>query len=414
MHSIEQQTPSEADLLEQLRLAERELLMLDKDDRVLSNLSLTIQIYFNNGGNDEGKQKILNLIDKYKNQYPSALKSHFAAFRSTGFVKLTDKSYQSAFAKAKDSNVLEWHFTSAESGQFSGDYALGVVTERDNAGLTHMHLNFPISMIYSDKGRKEYYDWIKYVLSHFEVFHGYAGLSIQLPFDRHPYQFYEYEVSKKYWGITPDGASFFRSEWMQGIRSINWYTFIGAELRNQLVAQPNYLDTMKAYPELSVEEIGQTLSFKAGPLPRLGDKALALPLPYVVINQLCRVVRTEMPSDAMHTAYRGPRYSQSEVYYWIHRWDSANFDQGILNLKGRKEELLPVLGDYSNDDNIVPYTGIWIPFDFEGLGKELKKGQEFPEEAEYDWNDGELDSKPAVWKLAKREDGGPVLLPNPF
>ncbi|ENV34408.1 hypothetical protein F960_01391, partial [Acinetobacter gerneri DSM 14967 = CIP 107464 = MTCC 9824] len=52
MHTIEQQTPSEAELLEQLQLAERELLMLDKDDQVLSQLSLTIQIYYNNGGND--------------------------------------------------------------------------------------------------------------------------------------------------------------------------------------------------------------------------------------------------------------------------------------------------------------------------------------------------------------------------
>ncbi|MFV5513266.1 hypothetical protein VXQ03_00005, partial [Acinetobacter gerneri] len=130
MHTIELQTPSETELLEQLRLAERELLMLDKDDQVLSNLSLTIQIYYNNGGNDEGKQKVLDLIDKYKKQYSSALRSHFAAFRSSGFVKLTDKSYQSAFAKAKDSNVLEWFLCSAESGLFSGDYALGVLTAR--------------------------------------------------------------------------------------------------------------------------------------------------------------------------------------------------------------------------------------------------------------------------------------------
>ena len=42
MYTIEIQTPSEAELLEQLQLAERELLMLDKDDQVLSQLSLTI------------------------------------------------------------------------------------------------------------------------------------------------------------------------------------------------------------------------------------------------------------------------------------------------------------------------------------------------------------------------------------
>jgi hypothetical protein len=98
MHLVEKQLPSEKELTQQIKEAERELLMLDKNDRVLAQLSLTIQLYYLNGGNDEGKQKALNIIDKFKNTYP--LKSHFP-FNASGFTEFTEKSYQSAFKNAK-------------------------------------------------------------------------------------------------------------------------------------------------------------------------------------------------------------------------------------------------------------------------------------------------------------------------
>ncbi|WP_043973123.1 MULTISPECIES: type VI immunity family protein [Acinetobacter] len=412
MHLVEKQYPSEKELIQQIKEAERELLMLDKGDQALAQLSLTIQLYYLNGGNEEGKKKALNIIDKFKNAYP--LKSHFAAFKSNGFVEFTDKSYQSAYKKALDTNVLEWHLTTAESGQVSGSYVLSIGTARDNYGCSYMEFNFPISLVYEENGRAEFYSWISYLIQNLEVLHGYAGLSIQLPHDRHPYQFYEYGVTRQYWGITPDGPSFFTLDWETGTRSINWYTFIGKNLKDKLINQPFYETTLKNVPDLELTEINGCMVIKAGELPRLGNKSKPLPLSYVVVNQLCKAVRTDMPTDAMHTAYRGPRYSLSQVYYWIRRWDNTNFSKGVFDFDGIKEDLLPILGEYSNEDRIVPYSGIWTPFDFDGIEQHLTQGQEFPEEAEYDWDNGELDSKPAVWKLISRDDGGVVVLPNPF
>lgn len=411
MHLVEKQSPSEKELIQQIKEAERELLMLDKNDRVLAQLSLTIQLYYLNGGNDEGKQKALNIIDKFKNTYP--LKSHFP-YNASGFTELTKKSYQSALKKAKKPNVMEWYLCSAESNEFAAEYALGIFTARDNYGLSHLQLNFPISMVYEEDGRKEFNTWIEELLTQFEVFHGYAGLSIQLPYDRHPYQFYEYGVTRQYWGITPDGASFLKRDWYEGFRSINWYTFIGKNLKDKFINQPFYETTLMNAPDLELTEINSCMVIKTGELPRLGNKNKSLPLSYVVVNQLCKAVRTDMPSDAMHTAYRGPRYSLSQVYYWIRRWDNANFSKGIFDFDGIKEDLLPILGEYGNEDRIVPYSGVWTPFDFVGIEQHLTQGQEFPEEAEYDWDNGELDSKPAVWKLISRDDGGVVVLPNPF
>lgn len=411
MHLVEKQLPSDKELLQQIKEAERELLMLDKEDRVLSQLSLTIQLYYLNGGNDEGKQKVLNIIDKFRNRYP--IKSHFYS-NSNRFLKFTEKSYQSAYNKAVTTNAFEWYLCSGEDGSTADKYALGVFTARDNYGVSHLHLNFPISLAYEEDGRKEYNAWIEELLTQFEVFHGYAGLSIQLPYDRHPYQFYEYGVTRQYWGVTPDGPSFFTLDWETSTRSINWYTFIGKNLKDKFINQPFYETTLKNAPDLELTEINGCMVIKAGDLPRLGNKSKPLPLSYVVVNQLCKAVRTNIPTDAMHTAYRGPRYSLSQVYYWIRRWDNANFSKGVFDFDGIKEDLLPILGEYGNEDRIVPYSGVWTPFDFVGIEQHLTQGQEFPEEAEYDWDNGELDSKLAVWKLVSRDDGGVVVLPNPF
>jgi len=411
MQLVEIKTPSEQELLQQIREAERELLMLDKDDNRLAELSLVIQIYYLNGGNEEGKKKVLNIIERFKNQYP--IKSHFHG-DARGFTKLTEKGYHSLLTKAPKINAFEWHLTSAEHGSFSGKYRLDLRTARDNFGISSIKLHLPIEMVYLQEERGNFYEWVQYLIQNLEVLHGYAGMNIQLPYDRHPFQFYEYGVTRQYWGLTPDGASSFMTEWQEGTRSINWYSFIGKHLKDKLIQQPYYAETLANTPDIQVSEFNDCLIFKAGEIPRLGNKNLPLPLNYVVINELFKAVRSDVPTDAMHTAYNGPRYSLSQVYYWMRRWDNANFIQGKFNFEGKKEAIFPVLGQYDNDERIIPHSGVWTPFDFEEIEQHLTKGEEFPEEAQYKRKSGKISSKMAVWKLVKRDDDGAVLLPNPF
>lgn len=411
MQLVEIKSPSEQELVQQINQAERELLMLDKDDNKLAQLSLTIQVYYLNGGSEEGKKKALKLIEQFKLKYP--LKSHFHN-DIRGFVKLTEKSYQSIYKKAHKINAFEWFLSSTENGETADDYSISIYTARDNYGVSYMHVNLPIDFAYSEKGRAEFEIWIKNIVSELDVLHGYAGLNIQLPYDRHNYQFYEYGVTRQYWGLTPDGASFFTTDWQEGTRSINWYSFVGKQLKDKIKQQPYYAETLANAPDIQVSELNDCLIFKAGEIPRLGNKNLPLPLNYVVMNELFKVVRSDIPTDAMHTAYKGPRYSLSQVYYWMRRWDNANLIQGKFDIDGSKETLFPVLGQYDNDERIVPYSGIWAPFDFEGIEQHLTKGDEFPEEAQYQRKSGKISSKMAVWKLVKRDDNGAVLLPNPF
>lgn len=162
-----------------------------------------------------------------------------------------------------------------------------------------LNINLPVSLLYTAEGRAEIQEWVEEVLNTYdgELFHGYAGLSTQLPYDRHPYAYYEADVARDYWGITADGSAFSASDWYDGIRSISWLSFIGQPFVDKVVGQPYYAQTLKAYPQVEVKSVGQTMVIQAGSLPRVANKHQLLPLAYVVAAHLTRPIQTS------HTQY---------------------------------------------------------------------------------------------------------------
>ena len=159
--------------------------------------------------------------------------------------------------------------------------------------------------------------------------------------------------------------------------------------------------------------------FKAGSFPGTGDRNKPLPIPYLTVNNLLRPARVEKPKDAMHTVYGNgkTRYSTSQAYYWLRRWDNANFEQGVFNPEGQKVELMPV---YRQKPYEVPYSGMWIPDNVsEGIEQYFKQGEIFPNSGKYMWtlSDGTKKVSEAlyvVWRLVKRDDGENVLVPSTF
>ncbi|QOW45454.1 type VI immunity family protein [Acinetobacter piscicola] len=426
MKDVELKVPEQQDLIFELKKAERELRLIDDQNRPLAKLALTIQLYYLDGATAESKRKALEIIAQFKQKYASHLKAQFTQ-NNRGFVKFNEKNYQSFLKKAEQNiqandDLFTYYLSSDEDGEFADDYVLEFFTAYPDSEpatdqdlqLSYASLTLPVSMIETKEGLEGYQQWIHLFIHSFSVFHGYAGLTLKTPYDRHPFQSYEYDITHKYWGITPDGGAFFKHGWQTGLRSISWQTFIGARLKDKVIQQPYYQETLKNYPDVKSTEINGCLILQAGDIPRLANVKEPLPLSYVVVNQLCRIIMTKKPLGPLHTGSQGPLYSYTQTYYWLHRWNNDNFEKGIFNPQGKKQELLHVLGESGYDHQPVPYSGMWKPFDFEGLSQHLTVGQEFPEEAKYIRKSGRISSKNAVWCLEKRDDHGPVLLPNPF
>lgn len=402
----------------------RDILLYDEQHRILAQLGLVILVYFHDGGSVAGQRKVLEVFDRFYMQYHAYLKSHFW-HGMRRFAKLNPSAFakkqQKVLAEAEQGEALFGLLSSDESGDFSPEYAISTLTaqpndESDNA-LSYLQINLPLSLLKTQKGRQEFEDWITYLCKQFTIFHGYAGLTVSLPYDGHEYQFYEHNTTKRYWGITPD-FRVFAENWKTGLKSVNWYTLVGKKLQGRL-NQQEMENVLRHYPDITLQTHNDTMIFKAGSFPATGDRNKPLPIPYLTVNNLLRPARVEKPKDAMHTAYGNgkTRYSTSQAYYWLRRWDNANFEQGVFNLEGQKVELMPV---YRQKPYEVPYSGMWIPDNVsEGIEQYFKQGEIFPNSGKYMWtlSDGTKKVSEAlyvVWRLVKRDDGENVLVPSTF
>lgn len=399
----------------------RDILLYDEQHRILAQLGLVILVYFHEGGSVAG-HKVLEVFDRFYTQYHAHLKSHFW-HGMRRFAKLHPSAFfkkqQKVLAEAEQGEALFGYLCSDESGDFSPDYAINTLTTQSNdeSNLSYLQMNLPLSLLKTQKGRQEFEDWISYLCKQFTIFHGYAGLTVSLPYDGHAYQFYEYSTTKRYWGITPD-FRVFAENWKTGLKSINWYTLVGKKLQDRLNKQ-EMENVLRHYPDITLKIYNDTMIFKTGRFPATGDRNKPLPISYLTINNLLRPARVEKPKDAMHTAYGNgkTRYSTSQAYYWLRRWDNVNFEQGIFNPEGKKAELMPM---YRQKPYEVPYSGMWVPDNVpDGIEQHLEKGEIFPNEGEHIWTLPDGTQKVSrelyvVWRLVKRDDGENVLVPSTF
>ena len=410
-------------LYESLQREADEILMYDEDYNINARLGLTILIYYTGGGSVAGQRKTLEAAERFYSKYHGYLKMHFwtdmrrfARLNPTAFQNKIDRTIKNA----ESGRRLECVLTSdTEYGQRAPEYQFKTLSSHpiDENGLSCLQITLPLSFLSTPVQQQEFEDWVEYVCKQFDIFHGYAGLTIALPDSYYKYQFYEYAVTKRYWGVTPDSDSPITLLWYEGIKSISWYTLVGKAFQNKLNSM-EIQNVLTHYPDITLKTYNGTMVFKAGKFPDLGDKTKPLPVNYLVVNNLMRPILTQKLNDSLHTAFGNGknRYSASQGYYWLHRWDNANFENGIFDPKGTKQELMPV---YRERPLEAPYAGMWIPDDLENaIERHFEEGEVFPDRGEYYKHllngTTEIRKGYCVWRLVKRGDGGSVLQASEF
>ena len=200
-------------LYESLQREADEILMYDEDYNINARLGLTILIYYTGGGAVAGQRKTLEVFERFYSKYHGYLKMHFwtdmrrfARLNPTAFQNKIDRTIKNA----ESGRRLECVLTSdTEYGQRAPEYQFKTLCSHpiDENGLSCLQITLPLSFLSTPVQQQEFEDWVEYVCKQFDIFHGYAGLTIALPDSYYKYQFYEYAVTKRYWGVTPDSDS---------------------------------------------------------------------------------------------------------------------------------------------------------------------------------------------------------------
>ena len=190
---------------ETLEQAAREIFLHDENQKALAYLSPTILIYFYHDGDVAGQRKVIEVFERFYSQYRGYLKSHFwdgmrrfARLNHTAFSKKTVKMLK----EAERWESLAGCLTSDETGEYAGEYFIETLTAYPSApqdrALSYLQLTLPLQLLKTAAGRKEFEEWVKYLCKQVTIYHGYAGLTVNLPYAYHRYQFHEYEITRRY------------------------------------------------------------------------------------------------------------------------------------------------------------------------------------------------------------------------
>lgn len=94
--------------------------------------------------------------------------------------------------------------------------------------LSYVKIVLPWQLLATSEGEQQFKDWMHYLCETLDIDHGYAGLSLNLSYDYHPFQPYEFQMAQRYSGLMVDTAPYLdRTELRGGIKGVNWLTLLG-------------------------------------------------------------------------------------------------------------------------------------------------------------------------------------------
>lgn len=135
-------------------------------------------------------------------------------------------------------------------------------------------------------------------------FHGYAGLWII----RHPYgwqapraDLIAYPYAARFPGLELDSPSTHSLKCRDGIKGVNWLTFVGDTLLERLGGRAGARG-LAAAAAVPVEEYPKGMLFQAGPVPQIGDlEAGLVPEAYRTVARLLKPLRSPHKDIIIHT-----------------------------------------------------------------------------------------------------------------
>ncbi|WP_158274381.1 DUF3396 domain-containing protein [Chromobacterium sp. Panama] len=299
---------------------------------VLVRLGLICTVYFRKGGQRDIGYKVLGCFDRFTEQFGEHLQGQFHSLSGRRFTSLRKDS----IAKAKenlrelidDGMTFSWTLQSEKNGERAAEYSIQAMTahpESDPYGvLSYVKIVLPWPLLETPDGEQRFKDWVRYLCETLDIDHGYAGLACTLPYDRHQFQPYEFQMAQRYSGLMVDSAPHMDlTELRDGIKGVNWLTLLGPRYIEQLGGMAALKQQLQL-PDVSVQETDNgRLMVQAGVLPDVGAPEDGHPPAYVAVNRVLKRVRVPHP-DQLHTCMDDAEgFTKANTLAWYARFDDA-------------------------------------------------------------------------------------------
>lgn len=351
------------------------------DGLVLAKLGLICTVYFRNGGQRETGYKVLGCFDRFVEQFGEHLQGQFHDFSGRGFTSLRKDSIAKAKEKLSgsvdDGLAVFWVLQSEKNGEVAAEYSISALTsnaESDPYGaMSCVKIMLPWQLLADVNGEQKFREWARYLCETLDVDHGYAGLACNLPYDRHQFQPYEFQIAQRYSGLIVDSSALIDGDNLSDhIKGVNWLTLLGSRYIEKLGG----MAVLKQRLQLSDVGLQETnngrLIIQAGPLPDVGAPESGHPPAYVAVNRVLKSIRVPNP-DQLHTCMDDAEgFTKTNTLAWYARFDDVpQPDEPV-------EQTIPV-GKRCEAGQPCPESGTWWTPAKENAQRYFEQGELMPD-----------------------------------
>ncbi len=347
------------------------------DGRIVIRPVLNLSVFFANGYSLEGRENIAKCFDYFMDRWGEHIRGkQFGEGKYTRTKAENFGIWREKIAALESTYQLCMEMGSESAKDIASEYGISVLTslnvrEQSFGEISWLNVRLPWRLLGTPDGRQQYLHLVRYICEVLCVKHGYAGLSLSLPFDFDRVLSFEYQLAQQFSGLMIDtygfrGKSDLKNEFIKGV---DWLTIVGDDLAQKLGGR----DAIRAQfqqPAIRVDDYGTGLIVQAGDYPSLGAVEDGLPTLYVAVNRVLKPLRIPVPDSLHHHMPDRESFDKERTAKWYARFDVPEHD--VAKVPQHRSRGLP--------GEEVPETGGWWTPALEGNGVErhFSKGERFP------------------------------------
>ena len=305
----------------------------DQQDKFTLQGGLVVVFYLDKSYLPERRQAMAAIMTQFNELYGQHLKWGYTE-------KPAETRYSaSSFAKSVEYmrtqaifNSVELTWSSGAGYDFVGSYGFDTLSRQDwyeqvHNSLSYIRFYLPVEIL-KNNGRAEFEALIYGWAAKLKPLHGYAGLGLQQGCEFSRYENLEFENAELFKGLEV-ASCFGRKELRDGIKSINWYTFLDDSWLPKLGGQTQLEANLAAAEAgLSLKSYPGGVMIKAGEWPALGwVERDPWPSAYVAVNRILKPVRVpELKCLHFGSILGEARFTPALSQVWLKRFDRPEDD----------------------------------------------------------------------------------------
>lgn len=299
---------------------------IDSDhNRIILTVGFTTSLYFWDGHTQEKRQALVDCVEAFESAYGHKLKwgCQPDTWKTVSRADKKLPTFRDYVSTLDKDDAIEWYAASGDDDEEANEYAISCQTERDwmEGQMSSFKFRVPRSRIFDADTQKILSDLIFFCHERLSPFHGHAGLSSITTEQQIEWEAEELDLATRYLAVYA-GDNFDSSQAQNGIKSVDWLTFIGGTLTHRLGGPDAFVAYCRRF---GVEPTphGSGFVVRAGAHPQLGPADETAPEAYVLANAALRPLRNGN-FGSMGTGSVGGerRFTRCTTDLWIRRFDA--------------------------------------------------------------------------------------------